>query len=258
MIKAVFFDIDGTLVSMETREIPASALNALKALRAKGIKTFVATGRHIKKLGGINEMYDFDGFVTLNGQYCFDKNGEELHKLVISPQDIKVAVDEAKKNDYPCYFVHSGGNFINMTSEAVLGICSRLKLAIPPVEDPEIALGLDVYQLSVYLKQGEEHKIMDKMKNSELARWNEDFIDIIPIGGGKHEGMRKMLEHHGLTMEESMTFGDGGNDISMLKAAKIGVAMGNASEKVKQSADYVTDSVENDGIEKALKHFGII
>ena len=258
MIKAVFFDIDGTLISFETREIPESALRALKALRARGIKTFVATGRHIKKLGDIQKMYDFDGFVTLNGQYCFDHNGEELHKLIISPEDIKAAVEEAKKNEYPCYFVHSGGQFINMIDEDVLNICRRLKLAVPPIENPEIALDLEVYQLSVYLKKEDEHRIMDRMKNSELARWNEDFIDIIPRNGGKHEGMRRILEHHGFILEEAMAFGDGGNDVSMLVAAGIGVAMGNASENVKLSADYVTDTVDDDGVEKALKHFGLI
>ena len=57
---------------------------------------------------------------------------------------------------------------------------------------------------------------------------------------------------------EIMAFGDGENDIDMLQFAGVGVAMGNADEKVKAMADYVTDTVENDGIEKALRHFGLI
>ena len=99
---------------------------------------------------------------------------------------------------------------------------------------------------------------MGSMKSSEMVTWYPGYADIIPKGGGKHEGMRKVGEHYGFAPEEAMAFGDGGNDISMLKAAGIGVAMGNASEKVKLAADYVTDSVDNDGIEKALKHFGVI
>jgi hydroxymethylpyrimidine pyrophosphatase-like HAD family hydrolase len=57
---------------------------------------------------------------------------------------------------------------------------------------------------------------------------------------------------------QTMAFGDGGNDITMLKYVALGVAMGNANPEVKAIADYVTDDVDNDGILKALKHFGII
>ena len=66
------------------------------------------------------------------------------------------------------------------------------------------------------------------------------------------------LDENGLKREEIMAFGDGENDIDMLKFAGIGVAMGNASDEVKAAADYVTDSVDADGIAKALKHFGLI
>ena len=67
-----------------------------------------------------------------------------------------------------------------------------------------------------------------------------------------------MLDYFGISLEESMAFGDGGNDIPMLKHVGIGVAMGNAEDEVKQAADYVTDSVDENGIEKALWHFGVI
>ena len=63
---------------------------------------------------------------------------------------------------------------------------------------------------------------------------------------------------HGLESSEIMAFGDGDNDIDMLKFAGIGVAMGNAGDAVKAAADYVTASVDDDGIEKALEHFGLI
>ena len=55
-----------------------------------------------------------------------------------------------------------------------------------------------------------------------------------------------------------MAFGDGGNDIDMLKHAGIGVAMGNAGENIKEIADYITTSVDDDGITNALKHFNVI
>jgi len=67
-----------------------------------------------------------------------------------------------------------------------------------------------------------------------------------------------MIRHFGIRLEETMSFGDGGNDSSMLRHAAIGVAMDNANDVVKQAADYVTASVDEDGIWKAMKHFEII
>ena len=67
-----------------------------------------------------------------------------------------------------------------------------------------------------------------------------------------------MIKYFGLKLEDTMAFGDGGNDISMLRHAAIGVAMGNASDEVKAAANYVTASVDDDGIKKALEHFNII
>ena len=67
-----------------------------------------------------------------------------------------------------------------------------------------------------------------------------------------------MISQFGIRLEETMAIGDGGNDIGMIRHAAIGVAMGNATDAVKQHADYVTSSVDEDGIANALKHFSII
>ena len=91
-----------------------------------------------------------------------------------------------------------------------------------------------------------------------ITSWNDTGIDIIPKGGGKSAGIQKFLDEHGLDRTQIMAFGDGENDIDMLQFAGIGVAMGNAGEAVKAAADYVTSPVDEDGIENALRHFGLI
>ena len=83
-------------------------------------------------------------------------------------------------------------------------------------------------------------------------------MDIISKNGGKVTGIRKMLEIHGISGEEMVAFGDGENDIEMLSFAGVGVAMGNAEEPVKAVADFVTADIDDDGIEKALKHYNLI
>ena len=82
--------------------------------------------------------------------------------------------------------------------------------------------------------------------------------DIIPCNGGKDIGIQKILDYFNINKEEAMAFGDGGNDISMLKYVGTGGAMGNDKDNVKAIADYITDSVQEDGIVNALKHFEII
>ena len=71
-------------------------------------------------------------------------------------------------------------------------------------------------------------------------------------------GIDKIIEHYGISLHETMAFGDGGNDMAMLRHAGIGVAMGNAGDEVKEAADYVTDSVDDDGVMNALRHFDVI
>ena len=83
-------------------------------------------------------------------------------------------------------------------------------------------------------------------------------MDVIPKGVDKAKGIAAVAAHFGFGMDECMAFGDGGNDIEMLKYAGTGIAMGNASDNVKASADHVTGSVDEDGIGMALHHFGVL
>ena len=102
-------------------------------------------------------------------------------------------------------------------------------------------------------------KLLDKLLDEcAVTSWSDTGIDIIPKNGGKSAGIQRFLEEQGLERSEIMAFGDGEKDVEMLRFAGIGVAMGNASDLVKAAADYVTDTVDNDGIEKALRHFGLI
>lgn len=83
-------------------------------------------------------------------------------------------------------------------------------------------------------------------------------MDIIPATGGKQNGIHEVLKYYSIDQSETMSFGDGKNDIDMFDYTEISVAMGNAEDDVKQAADYVTDDIDEDGLYNALKHFEII
>lgn len=115
-----------------------------------------------------------------------------------------------------------------------------------------------IYQMIGYMTRKETENLAPKIPNCKITRWYEDGIDIISKDGGKDHGIRKILEVHGFTREESIAFGDSDNDLEMLEFAGIGVAMGNAAESVKEVADYVTSHIDEDGIWNACKHFELI
>lgn len=260
MIKAVFFDVDGTLVSFKTHKVAQSTLDAIKQMQNKGIKVFVATGRHpsILYLGNNVKEIDFDGFVTLNGQYCFTDKKEVIYERYICKEDIKSIVDFINKNNITCGFVEDKEMYVNQVTDSVGNVLNSVNLPIPPATDISRAIDGNVFQLNPYIPVDFQEEFMKVMPNCESTRWSPLFIDVIPAGGGKHVAIEKIMEYYGYKKEEIMAFGDGGNDRTMIITAGIGVAMGNANEEVKEVADYITASVDDDGVVKALKHFGII
>ena len=71
-------------------------------------------------------------------------------------------------------------------------------------------------------------------------------------------GIEKVLAHYGIDRSETMAFGDGENDVDMFRVVGTAVCMGNGCQEAKDAADYVTDDIDNDGIWKALVHFGVL
>ena len=106
MIKAIFFDIDGTLLSHNTKQVPQSTKTALKQLREQNIKTFMATGRHNLELDDLPmEDLIFDGYVLLNGQINIDHEGNLISQQVISQRDTNTLVSKFKEKNMPILFI---------------------------------------------------------------------------------------------------------------------------------------------------------
>ena len=96
---------------------------------------------------------------------------------------------------------------------------------------------------------------MPLLQGCESSRWYPDFADITAKNVNKGNGLLAIAAHQGIKAEETMALGDGGNDMSIIKQAGIGVAMGNANEALKAVADYVTEPVDENGVYHALKRW---
>lgn len=254
MVSVIFFDFDGTLFSHKSLSIPPTTLYALNELKKKGIKLIAATGRGpsvavlLKNYG-----FDFDGFITLNGQYVF--TGDQV--LLESPlrkDDLEGLLHLLDEHPVTCEFI--GKDFLsrNFTSESAQEIDELLGSSLTPhhFEDPVETIKRDIYQLNLYMPKALDPVVSSYMPNSRVLRWHPLFNDVISIDSGKHRGVELFLDYFGIPKEESIAFGDGGNDIDLLLAAGEGIAMGNAEDEVKKKADDVTTSVDEDGIYHAL------
>lgn len=204
MIKVIFFDVDGTLLSHKQKNVPASTRNVLNLLKENGIKCVLATGRHMSELAmlPVNDI-SFDAYITLNGQLCLNDKGEILSRTPISGSDKDYILRLFHDKSIPVMLIEKDALYINFVNDAVKIAQQEISTPVPDVREYN---GGEIYQAAAYIDAA----------------------------------------------EETMAFGDAGNDIDMLEFVHIGVAMGNATDEVKAHADFITASVDEDGIEKAL------
>ena len=192
MIKAVFFDIDGTLVSFKTHRVPDSTKRAIAILRAKGIRVFIASGRQLLAINNLEDL-QFDGYVTLNGGYCIV--GEKvIYKHSMPSEDMVSLVRYMEEQEsFPCIFVHENAFYVNYTNERTNEVFRLLNFPQPPSLPLREAVEGEVFQLVAFFTKEQENAIMAAMPHCEATRWNPLFSDIIPKGSSKQLGMEEMM-----------------------------------------------------------------
>lgn len=260
MIKAAFFDVDGTLVSFRYGRVTDRLREDLLELRRRGVLLFVATGRarqDLERTGMLRDLV-FDSYVTLNGHCCFNRR-EIYRDEPIPREDLERAVEVLRAHPHMAALMAGNGkSCINQLTDRAQEIFRFLHTQPYEVQPPEWMLEHSIYQLAPLVEPGEEELFLRVMPHCTYTRWHPQGVDILLAGDGKAEGIRATLDYYGLKQEEIMAFGDGVNDLSMLSMAGVSVAMGNAVPEVKGMADYVTGSVEEDGVSAALRHFGLL
>lgn len=261
MVKAIFFDIDGTLVPFNQHGVPASTKQAIHEVRQKGIKVFICTGRPMQYIDNLDGV-EYDGMVTVTGALCTDEQGEIIGSRYIPKADVAALVDYLHQQEDPTPFMVVGKDKMyanNLEREDVKYITTFLnvpKLNYAPIEE---ALNDDILQLIGFFREEEEDYLKAHvLKACMPMRWHESFADLVAEGVSKSAGIDTMIAHYGIDLSETMAFGDGGNDIPMLDHAAISVVMGNASDAVKAHGDFITDDVGKDGVLRALQHFGLV
>lgn len=256
-IKAVFFDIDGTLVSFRTHSVPESARLAIHRLRECGIKVFIATGRLLCHTDAVGDL-EVDGYVTVNGGCCLTASGEIIYEQAFPQQLLDKVFELQEQYGFQSAVMTQKNMYIDHISPAVKTIADMINIYPEVADVRQVAATQPVLQMCPYVGPELEQEIMPHLPECVQSRWIDLFMDINLKGIDKAVGARKVMEYYGLTMDEAMAFGDGGNDLALVRAVAVGVAMGNACDELKAEADYVTSSVDEDGVQRALEYFELI
>ena len=185
--------------------------------------------------------------------------GEKVYGR-LQPVDVKKIIEAADRDDYPAIVVGEHHLAIHHYTDEVyeifakgLGVdCEIFLTDVNELGDEQ------VLQVTPFCSVEQEALLMPTLRNCTSGRWHPAFTDITAADADKGKGLHAMADYLGLNIEETMAFGDGGNDISIVREAGTGVAMGNAGDNLKQVADYITTHVDEDGVKNALLHFGVI
>ncbi|MCM1075871.1 MAG: Cof-type HAD-IIB family hydrolase [Bacteroides sp.] len=262
MIRAIFFDIDGTLVPFGSHGIPSEVKEAIATVRSRGVKVFIATGRHLAWIDNLGDT-EFDGYVTVNGGVCLLSDKTTcIYRRVIDREDIERVIPFSHVTSIPFVAIPSDGKiFINRIDEGVRHTMRLLRVSHIDVRELDSIGDRDVVQMMAFGTEEERRAcglFGEILRECDPTSWNPYFCDIIPKGSDKSVGIDRMIEHFGIDLSETMAFGDGNNDIGMLRHVAVGVAMGNADATVKEAANYITTADTEHGVVNAFSHFGLI
>lgn len=259
-IKAAFFDIDGTLVSLKTKVYPPSARAAIARLRENGVQCFVATGRSKFEIASehLLDGIAFDGYLTNNGQDAYSADGKLLYGTPLDPGDAAALLDWVERTGAACWMVSAEQSLLNRLDADVEAAMVSIHTRPPTLGDLRPMLQKPIYKIVLFVPKAELEQALLLAPHSRTTQWFPCGHDVISVEGGKRNAMLGVLARCGLTAQEAIAFGDSENDVEMLRAAGIGVAMANGTPDALAAADYVAPDCDDDALARALTHFGLI
>lgn len=263
--KLLVLDLDGTLTNTR-KEVTEHTRTTLIKAQEQGLKIVLASGRPtygIAPLANLLQLDKYEGYVlSYNGGEIINwKTGELLYKNLLDPEVLPYLYQCANDNHFA--IVTYDGEYVlteypddeYVLKEALLNVMKIKKVDnfLKAVQHP-IAKCLIVGEptrLAVLEKEMYNH-LHDRMG---VFRSEPYFLELVPKGIDKAQSLAVLLKEIGMTKDEMIAVGDGFNDLSMIKYAGLGVAMSNAQEVVKENADFITLSNEEDGVAHVVEKF---
>ncbi len=275
MIRLIAFDMDGTVLDERKKILPRTKLLLERAAKRE-IEIVPSTGRPFCGLS--EEIADLEGVryvITSNGAGIYEmETGKCIREESMDLADFLPMLDELESLPVMADPFLKGDSFMSEkkrplveqmpVSEELKQYIRTSRTLVPNLTQYLKERGDKVEKLTVNFVENEEGirrgydeawTVMNKYPQFHAVSGGMRNIEVTKSGVTKGSALLWLGEYLGIAAEEMITFGDSGNDIDMLRVAGVGVAMGNAEEEAKKTADYVTDTNDENGVAKALEHF---
>lgn len=263
--KLLVLDLDGTLTNTR-KEITEHTRNTLMEAQERGIKIVLASGRPtygVVPIAEILELKKYGGYIlSYNGGEIINwQTGEMMYENVLDPEVLPYLYKCSKENNFAIvtykdkYVVTEHPDDEYVLKEAILNVMETQK-----VDNFLEAVNFPVAKCMIVgepTRLAELEKQMYEVLKDRMGVYRSEpyFLELVPKGIDKAQSLAVLLKKIGATREEMIAIGDGFNDKSMIEFAGLGVAMANAQEVVKQAADYITLSNEEDGVAAVVEKF---
>ena len=259
MNKAIFFDIDGTLMDCPNgiTEITKVVKKSIRKLQEEGNYIFIATGRPYAFISEEILKFGFDGFVLTNGAQVVIRD-ELIYKQAIKKNVIKEIINNFEK--FNIEYILQGEKYSYMKNEykELYAYYDSFSISTKYIKSEYNINNIDIYKMEMLCKSKEAEKYCLSLKEDGFDcnhNISSNIFEVYSNSETKASGIMKVLGHLNISVENSYAFGDGINDIEMLEAVGCGIAMGNASAEVKSHAKKITCEVVNDGIAVGIEKF---
>lgn len=261
MKKAVFFDIDGTLWDRKM-QVPKSAAEAIQKLRANGNYAFLCSGRSRAAIQAKELLEDigFDGILAGCGTYI-EHEGNTIYEKTLSQEELEHLFLVFEKSGAPVVLEGKQYLYADFDRFRENAYIVLLREALGEGFQPLSAHAghYDANKLTAYIPKDSAGELEKELSGEyELLFHTPEIIELLPKGFSKASGIQWICDYLKISHEDTYAFGDSVNDVEMLRYVRHGIAMGNATDAAKAAADYVTADLHDDGIEKGLRHFGLI
>lgn len=277
MKKAVFFDIDGTLLDSEkgVSKMTPAVKDAIRELQKNDTLVFIASGRPYAFLNDDLLNFGFDGYILMNGSLILmndklDANNSKAHvnsdSLHMTPffkdsfdkKYLKNIIEKFDNHNIEYIVQDEKYSYVKPEFKHLQSLFNHVGISNKYIKYDYNIDDINVYKIEMYCHDDESIELCKSLEDENFRYTYFDGFNLFELYSRKHtkaSAILQILEHFDIDVNNSFAFGDSHNDIEMLNTVGCGIVMGNAIDEIKAHADKVTKAVDEDGVAYGIKNY---